>query len=236
MRLARGELDRLITVARNLEPLHRKVVFLGGAVVGLLVTDPAGPPVRPTQDVDVVVEVATYPRYAEVEEHLRRLGFRHDQSEGAPLCRWLVEGIKVDVMPTDPTAIGFSNPWYAEAVRSAEPFMLEIGVTINLIAAPLFIATKFTAFKQRGEGDYLGSPDIEDIVTVVDGRPKIVDEVERTSGDARSFIISTCGHLLGERSFLDALPGHLGTDEAAQGRTALVLDRFGRISHLEVIP
>ena len=36
-----------------------EVVFVGGATVELWITDPGAPPMRPTTDVDVVVEVAT---------------------------------------------------------------------------------------------------------------------------------------------------------------------------------
>ena len=34
-----------------------KFAFVGGSIVGLLITDPANPPLRSTQDVDIVVEV-----------------------------------------------------------------------------------------------------------------------------------------------------------------------------------
>jgi hypothetical protein len=36
-----------------LDELNDKFVFLGGCAIGLLLTDPAAPPVRYTQDVDV---------------------------------------------------------------------------------------------------------------------------------------------------------------------------------------
>ena len=37
--------------------LRDKLVFIGGAVVGLLITDPAMPAIRPTEDVDLVTHV-----------------------------------------------------------------------------------------------------------------------------------------------------------------------------------
>jgi len=36
--------------------LCEEVVFVGGAVAGLLITDPAMPSIRPTEDVDLIVE------------------------------------------------------------------------------------------------------------------------------------------------------------------------------------
>lgn len=233
MRLSRGELDRLKNVARRLEPLHTKTVFLGGAVVGLLVTDPGGAEVRPTKDVDVVVEVATYSEYASLEERLRGLGFLHDQEEGAPLCRWLVEGIKVDIMPPDPSVIGFSNPWYPEAIRTARPFELEPGIEIHLIGAPHFMATKMAAFASRGRGDYLRSADIEDVVIVVDGRPELRDEIAGSAPGLRRFLAVESQVLLASQAFRESLAGHLDPDEASQAREGLILRRLQMIADLE---
>lgn len=42
-------------------------------------------------------------------ERLRALGFREDQREGAPLCRWLVEDLVVDVMPARERVLGFTT-------------------------------------------------------------------------------------------------------------------------------
>jgi len=39
------------------EALLEQLVFVGGAVAGLLITDPAMPEIRPTQDVDVICSV-----------------------------------------------------------------------------------------------------------------------------------------------------------------------------------
>ncbi|MEK6816068.1 MAG: hypothetical protein AABY09_00515, partial [Nanoarchaeota archaeon] len=70
------------------------------------------PDVRPTIDVDVIIDVLSRYKYSEIEKTLRSLGFKHDTSEGAPLCRWVVDGMKVDVMPTDGNILGFTNDWY----------------------------------------------------------------------------------------------------------------------------
>jgi hypothetical protein len=59
-----------MAVADCLGPLLDQVVFVGGSIVGLLITNPAAPDVRPTDDVDVIVEIATYGQYAELQEKL----------------------------------------------------------------------------------------------------------------------------------------------------------------------
>lgn len=232
MRLPLEDVERLKTVARKLAPLHEKIVFLGGAVVGLLLTDSAGAEVRPTKDVDVVVEVATYLQFAEVEARLRALGFRNDQEEGAPICRWLIGEIKVDIMPPDPSVIGFSNPWYPEATRTAQRYSLEEGLEIHLITAPYFLATKFAAFEDRGKGDCLESSDLEDIVILVDGRPEIIKEVERSPAPVRRFLVEVCSKLLASSAFQEALPAHLDPDEASQARAGIIFRRFQELTEM----
>ena len=93
-------LELVGVVARHLGNLRQEVVFLGGAVTELLITDAAAPDVRPTRDVDVIVEVSSHAAYAALSARLRKLGFAEARSEDAPVCRWIVEGVRVDVMPT----------------------------------------------------------------------------------------------------------------------------------------
>jgi hypothetical protein len=230
VKLSEWELARLETVAQALAPLQEKVVFLGGSIVGLLLTDRASPPVRPTKDVDVLVETVTYGQQAGLESRLRALGFEHDQSEGAPICRWLIGDVKVDVMPSDASALGFSNRWYPEALRTALPFPLRKGIQIALVSPACFLATKLEAFSSRGNGDYLASPDIEDLVAVIDGRPEIVAEVGASDAEVRAFLESEFTTLLSNEAFLQALPGHLQGDEASQGRVPHILRRFSQMS------
>lgn len=165
----------IIHVAQRFGDFKDKVVFAGGCATGLFISDPAIPDVRATQDVDVIVEVASRMDYYRLEEELRGRGFKQDMSEGAPVCRWLIDGIKVDVMPTDEDILGFSNIWFLPAIQNSIQVELAEGLSINLLKAPFFLATKIEAFKGRGKGDYMASHDMEDIVTLLDGRPEIVD-------------------------------------------------------------
>jgi hypothetical protein len=70
-------------------------------------------------------------------------------SENAPVCRWLVDSIKVDVMPTQEDILGFSNRWYLPAIKHAVHVVLEKELTIQLVTPPYFLATKIEAFKGR---------------------------------------------------------------------------------------
>src|ERR1700674_1176556 len=105
-------IELLASMARRLEPLLREGVFVGGCVPGLLITDEGAADIRSTKDVDVIVAITSYPDYAKFSDRLRELGFAEDTSESAPICRWTIDGMKLDVMPIDERILGFSNRWY----------------------------------------------------------------------------------------------------------------------------
>jgi len=105
-----------------------------------------------------------------------------------------------------------------------------LGKQIRLLPAPYFLATKLEAFECRGKNDYLMSRDMEDIVTVLDGRSEIVSEVQKAGKELKDYLAVRCSMLLNERDFLDALPGHLQPDAASQARSALIIDQLKTIA------
>jgi hypothetical protein len=226
-------LERLCRIAGRLGSLRERVVFLGGASVGLLVTDPAAPPLRTTKDVDAIIEVGTTVEYSvQLRDELLALGLREDVSPDAPLCRWIADDIILDLMPTNSGVLGFTNRWYREAMDTAVERVLPTGVSVRIVTAPCFLATKLDAFDGRGGGDYALSHDLEDLIAVVDGRPELVAEVGAAAPSLRSFIGTRIANLLADARFVDALPGHLPGDPASQRRVPLLLERLTRLSSL----
>jgi predicted nucleotidyltransferase len=224
-------IERLCLVARKLGSLREQVVFLGGATTSLLVTDPAAPPPRPTKDVDLIIEVGSRVEYSTtLREQLLDLGFLEDTDEDAPVCRWVVEDVKVDIMPTEGKVLGFSNRWYGPAMREATSRELPDGTAIRVISAPHFVAAKIEAFRNRGEGDHLASHDLEDLVFVVDGRAEIIDEVQASAEALREYLARHLGELLDTPAFLDALPGHLPGDAASQLRLPALGEKLQRMA------
>jgi hypothetical protein len=224
--------ELLITVAGRLKEVLSELVFLGGCTTGLLITDPAAAPIRVTNDVDVVVQVAGYGDYARFSKRLRALGFHEDSTEGAPICRWILEGMKLDVMPTDEKILGFSNRWYKSAVRNARTVVIE-DLKLRVVTAPYFFGTKLEAFRGRGNGDFYSSSDLEDIVTVIDGHSSIVEEVAAPPADLRNYIGGQVATLLNDADFLNALPGQLQRDEMSQARLPTILRKLKALSSLE---
>jgi len=210
---------------RLLHPLLDDLAFVGGCATGLLVTDPAAASIRPTVDVDAITEVSTYAQYAVLSERLRAVGLREDHRDGAPTCRWRCADLTIDVMPTDERILGFSNPWYSPALATAQRVDVA-GLRVRLVTAVYFLATKLVAFRARGNDDYRGSHDLEDVITVIDGRLEIVAESQNAASDVQSYIGSEVSRLLGTRAFVDALPGFLLPDAASQARLSLVRDRL----------
>jgi predicted nucleotidyltransferase len=217
-------LAQLVAVAAKLEPMLDQIVFVGGCATGLLLTDPAAAPVRPTLDVDAIVAVSSYADFTLLENRMRELGFRESHAQGAPVCRWISGDLILDLMPTDASILGFGNRWYHPALENAQ--RTRIGeFEIQLITAPYFLATKLEAFHGRGRNDFR-SHDLEDIVTVVDGRPEIVEEVRHAPADLQKYLSEEFRALLSNREFLEALPGHVLPDAASQQRVPLVMNRM----------
>lgn len=225
-------LELLRYAAARLEPLLDEIVFLGGCATGLLITDPAAGPVKITNDVDIIIEASSLSDYHAFSKRLRELGFREDTSDGAPVCRWAMQGIKLDVMPIDEKILGFSNKWYPMAIATATKIKLENRFTIRAVTAPLFVATKIEAFYGRGEGDYLGSADLEDIVSVLDGRPELLKEIASSDESVRSYLRSEFSKLMEITAFRDALPGHLPPDSASQARLESLIEKIKSIMHI----
>lgn len=196
--------------AQELAPFLGEVAFVGGATVALWITDQAAPEPRVTKDVDAVVEVATRAAWYRFEDRLRAHGLRNDESSRV-ICRWRAGGpgdeLLIDLMPGDATILGFENQWQGPALEHASPLSLPSGQRIRAISPPYLIATKLEAWGGRGGGDHLRSHDLEDIITLVDGRAEIVDEIRDAPGDLRSYLTREIAILLEQPRFLDTVDG-----------------------------
>ena len=219
-------------VAQGLGDLCDELVFVGGCAAGLLCTSPNAPPPRVTYDVDVLAEVAALAAYYALEKRFESRGFVRDLSPDAPICRWRLGEVKVDLMPTDEHILGFANRWYPFAITSALSIVLPSGRKIRLIAAPAFLATKLEAFATRGKGDLLSSHDFEDIINVIDGRPGVESEVAAVSGELREYLASRFAEVAHHPHFENTLPGLVVYDELFEDRIRNVRARISAITAL----
>jgi len=218
---------RIIQVVEILRDLTDEFVFLGGSVVPLLITDEAAPDVRPTKDVDVVVQALTRSQYHDVEKRLAQVGFHLDMLDPV-ICRYKHGSLILDVMPTDEKVLSFGNRWYAMAADAPVDYPLLPTRGIRVINAPLFLCTKFEAYKVRGKVD---EKDLEDIINIVDGRRELLDELKSASLEVRIFVAKSTAEQLtfGLESRLDWF---LPTDAAGAARQGLVVERLRAIAVL----
>jgi len=223
-------LEILMLAVDQLGELADEMVFVGGCATGLLITDAAAPPIRVTRDVDAIVQVVSKADYYQLSEKLRAQGFKEDVSEDAPICRWVTDQIMLDVMPTDSQILNFGNKWYAPAAANAEIVQLPSGKKIHMVSAPYFLITKLEAYDGRGGGDYMISHDIEDIIAVLDGRREIVDEIKQENVTLRREVADRFYNLLKDSSFVNAVSGHMPTDETSQARVSIILATIKEIA------
>jgi hypothetical protein len=225
-------LAKVELIAHVLGLLRDELVFVGGCAAGLLTTDPSASAVRVTYDVDLLLEVAALHGYHRMEAEFSRLGFVRDMAKEAPICRWRYRDLEVDLMPTDPRILGFSNRWYPLAVATAERRLLPSGLAIRLISAPLFVATKFEAFADRGDEDLLASHDLEDIINVIAGRPELPVEVGDSPDELKAYLAGKYAALLAMPDFMNYLPGMVFQDETLPERVATVAARLQQLARL----
>lgn len=212
-------------VAHALGPITQEMMLVGGCAVGLLMTDTARPAVRQTGDVDLVAEIVSLADYYHsLTPRLKDCGFVESPSDDH-MCRWQKGNLLLDVMPTKEVLPGHPvNQWYEEAFKHTQTIVLPSGQNMNLISAPLFLATKLDSFHSRGGGDY-HHHDMEDILNIVDGRPELETELRAVSSEVMDYLIDEFDGLLADSNFTDAVewqfPG---------GRATIVITRLRSIA------
>ena len=175
-------------VARGLGELNNSIAFVGGAVAGVYADDPAAEDARPTTDVDCVLQLGTLNDQYALEDALRIRHFQHDTESGV-ICRWIYQGITVDIMPTDERILGFSNRWYSKGMANKIEYTLPNGDTIHIFPVTYYLATKLEAIASRGGDDLRQSHDFEDFVYVLNGCTTIEQELLAiTDEELRSYL------------------------------------------------
>lgn len=199
-------IQRISTVNNALGPLKQKVVFVGGATLSLYAELPQAD-IRPTKDVDILVEL-TYRELANIEEEMRKLGFKNDVDSGV-ICRYLLNDTVVDIMPTNEDTLGFTNIWYKEGYENSIELDLPDGKKVKILSAPYFLATKLEAFKSRGKYNGRTSHDFEDIIFILECRPSIWEELRNASDSLTEYFKTEFGNLLAHPSHSEWIGCHV---------------------------
>ncbi|GJH05948.1 nucleotidyl transferase AbiEii/AbiGii toxin family protein [Paraburkholderia terrae] len=218
-------LAMICAVARAIGPeLCKEVAFVGGCTTALLLTDHYTlQQVRHTDDVDLIVHVIKKSGWIKLIEQLRTKGFKERMEADGPICAMYLGDLRVDFMPDDETVLDFTNIWYKDALENAELHDLDDGLRIKLVRPEYFVATKLEAYLSRGNGDPMSSRDIEDILTLLDGRPEIAEELLQAPPELRAYVSEQLTALQAVRGFDYAVQAASNDDG---GREQVLFERI----------
>lgn len=193
-------------VAEALQHIKQDMVFVGGAVVSLYANDPAADEIRPTQDIDMTLNIINLSHWEKVQAQLGELGF-HPNPFGHAICSYKYKDIPVDIMATEDGPFGPTNRWYKVGFENLWSTKAKDQV-IKILSAPCYLATKFEAFNNRGS-DYRISHDIEDIIYVLDNRIGIVEEIANDDTRIAVFIKEQLQIIINKGLMQEVLMAHI---------------------------
>lgn len=218
----------IVALDQKLSGAPFEYAFIGGSVLSLLVNDPTVDAIRVTKDLDVIVGVKTRSDFHKEERELERRGFAHDTREDAPICRWRIDDIVVDILPVREEVLGWKSKWFEAALRSAQPLQID-GRPVKVITAPFFVALKLEAFEDRGRGDFIASTDFEDVICLFNGRRTVVDEILADATVGRD-IAEKFSKYLSNRDMEDAVSGFVQTEINPDESFEAIMSAFRRLA------
>lgn len=205
---------RIQEVARALGPRAGEVALFGGGAPACYDLGPVD--VRPTDDVDLLVP-GGYSRWQAFCEQLRSQGFR--ERPEINVHRMARGDLEIDIVPVEQRL-----DEEALATRVSAPDM-----NVRVILPIYFVAMKFEAFRDPGRensGDALASKDLGDIIAVVCGLSRLLDEVSHSNDAVHRRVRHDLLQLAGRPDALDVLRAHIEPDEASQRQAEPLLQRL----------
>lgn len=206
-------------VAFALGELNDDVIYVGGAVVSLYVTDAGAEQPRPTKDIDISVQVSSYGQMDQLREKLANKKIYPAPTETI-IYRYAYEDILIDFIPYEETPLGPTNRWLKPGFEKAYP--VKVGdAEIKILPVSLFLATKWEAFKDRG-GDPRMSHDFEDIIYVIDNNQNLVDDISNAKKDVRDFLKLMSKEILTHSSANEIIECHINPYTANERRKLII--------------
>ena len=194
------------SVAYVFGELNEKIVFVGGAVVVFYIDDPGAPEIRPTEDIDIILEITSLSELEKLREKFAERGIHFAKDEKV-ICRFAYKNILLDVMSTKEVGWAPSNPWFDAGFNHLQNYNLD-EVNINIMPLSYYLASKFIAYKARGT-DPRTSHDFEDIIYVLDNRKKLVKDILESDTNVKSFLMAELRVVKDDVSLHEAVLAHL---------------------------
>lgn len=214
-------------IAHALGDLNKKVVYVGGAMVSFYIDDTSAEDVRPTKDIDISMEIASVAKLEKIRKELIQKGF-YQTSEDNVICRFRYEDIKVDVMATKAVGWAPSNPWFEPGFKEFVLFTVD-ELEIKCLSLPYFLATKFTAFYDRGSKDPRTSHDFEDVVYLLNYTTNLADQVLSAPDEVKKYLIDCFSDVLSDSVKQEAILGNLFYEDQER-RYRKIIEKITQIS------
>jgi predicted nucleotidyltransferase len=190
------------------------------------IDDSSAEDVRPTKDVDLSLEIVSISDLEKIRENLIMKGF-YQSAEDSVICRFRYEDIKVDVMSTKEIGWAPANPWFAPGFKNLIRFKID-EIEIRCLSIAYYLATKFTAFYDRGSKDPRFSHDFEDIVYLLNYTNNLVDEVLHSDAIVQDYLKGCFRDILEDRSKQEAILCNLYYDNQDK-RYKKIIDKLNLI-------
>ena len=192
-------------VALALGEINDEVIYVGGAIVSLYVTDEAAEQPRPTMDIDISVQISSYSQMDQFRKRLAKKSIFPASSETV-MYRFKYQEILIDFIPVEDTPLGPTNSWMKPGFKKAFP--VRIGKTnIKVLPSGYFLATKWEAFKNRGN-DLRMCHDFEDIIYILDNNSNIIDDIVNSDYDVKAFLKEMSDEILSHSSLTEIIECH----------------------------
>ena len=213
-------------IAYALGKLNDKVVYVGGAVVSLYINDPGADDVRPTKDVDIGLEISSLGKLEELRQNLTMKGFIQT-SEDDVICRFHYGDIIVDIMATEEIGWAPANEWFKPGFKHLIERTIE-DIHIRILSLSYFLASKFSAFHDRGSDDPRSSHDFEDIIYILDNRDDFDESILKSPDDVKNYLKSEFSAILKNPVLQEAVQGNLSYDNQKK-RFDMIVEKLKEI-------
>ena len=105
-----------------------------------------------------------------------------------------------------------------EGIKQADTFHLPNGLEIKIFSVPYLLASKIEAFHGRGKKDFLMSPDIEDILILIDGCLELKEKIAQSPTNVKGHIKKQISDLLKKKEFIECVHAHIESANPTTGR------------------
>ena len=216
-------------VANALGELNENVIYVGGAIVSYYVTDEGAEQPRPTKDIDISVQISTYAEMEILREQLAKKDIFPATNQNV-LYRFEYDDILIDFIPYETTPLGPTNSWLKPGFQFA--YEEKAGLkTIKLLPVSYFLATKFEAFRSRGNNDPYVSHDFEDIIYVLDNNIEVVFEIAKSQNTVINFMKEMAAYILNHPSRNDIIATHINPYTSKE-RIPMLIEKLSQIQEL----